>query len=74
MVIGSVVYLNMKSDNISSDLSNIPDQEIINYLQIHSTVNDNQYIIENLSDEGLQQVSNDVSSQEIEQYIKNNSL
>jgi hypothetical protein len=74
MIIGSIAYLNLKSDNITSDLSNIPDQEIINYLQIHSTVNDNQYIIENLSDEGLQQVSNDVSSQEIEQYIKNNSL
>lgn len=74
MIIGSIAYLNLKSDNITSDLSNIPDQEIINYLQIHSTVNDNQYIIENLSDEGLQQVSNEVSSQEIEQYIKNNSL
>jgi hypothetical protein len=74
MIIGSVVYLNIKSDNITSDLSNIPDQEIINYLQIHSTVNDNQYIIENLSDEGLQQVSNEISSQELEQYIKINSL
>lgn len=74
MIIGSVVYFNLKSDNITRDLSNIPDQEIINYLQIHSTVSDNQFIIENLSDDGLQQVSNDVSAEEIEQYINNNTL
>jgi hypothetical protein len=74
MIIGSVVYFNLKSDSITSDLSNIPDQEIINYLQIHSTVSDNQFIIENLSDDGLQQVSNDISVQEIEQYINNNTI
>lgn len=74
MIVGSVVYFNVKSDSISRDLSNIPDQEIIKYLQIHSTVSDNQFIIENLSDDGLQQVSNDVSAEEIEQYINNNSL
>jgi hypothetical protein len=74
MIIGSVVYFNLKSDSISRDLSNIPDQEIINYLQIHSTVSDNLVIIENLSDDGLQQVSNDVSAEEIEQYINNNTL
>ena len=74
MVIGSVVYFNLKSDSINRDLSNIPDQEIINYLQIHSTVSDNLVIIENLSDDGLQQVSNDVSAEEIEQYINYNTL
>jgi hypothetical protein len=74
MIIGSVIYLNIKSDSLSSDLSNIPDQEIITYLQIYSTANDNQFIIDNLSDEVLEQVSNDISAQEIEQYINNNTL
>lgn len=74
MIIGSVIYFNIKSENLSSDLSNIPDQEIITYLQIYSTANDNQFIIDNLSDEVLEQVSNDISAQEIEQYINTNTL
>ena len=73
-VIGTSLYFNSTVYTIGRDLSEVPDQEIINYLQIHSTVNDNQYIIENLSDDGLQQVSSDVSSQEIEQYINNTTL
>ena len=74
LVLGTAVYFNSTVYTISRDLSKIPDQEIINYLQIHSTVGDNQYIIENLSDDGMQQVSSDVSSQEIEQYINNTTL
>jgi len=74
LVLGTALYFNSTGYTIGRDLSAVPDQEIINYLQIHSTVNDNQYIIENLSDDGLQQVSSDVSSQEIEQYINNTTL
>ena len=74
LVLGTAVYLNSTGYTVSRDLSEIPDQEIINYLQIHSTVNDNQYIIENLSEDGLQQVSSDVSLNEIEQYINNTTL
>jgi len=74
LVVGTAVYFNSAGYTISKDLSEIPDQEIINYLQIHSTLNDNQFIIENLSEDGLQQVSSDVSSQEIEQYINNTAL
>jgi hypothetical protein len=74
LVLGTAVYFNSTVYTINRDLSKVPDQEIINYLQIHSTVGDNQYIIENLSDDGMQQVSSDVSSQEIEQYINNTTL
>ena len=74
LVVGTAVYFNSTGYTIGRDLSEIPDQEIINYLQIHSNVNDNQFIIENLSEDGLQQVSSDVSSQEIEQYINNTTL
>jgi len=74
IVLGTAVYFNSTGYTIGRDLSEVPDQEIINYLQIHSTVNDNQYIMENLSEDGLQQVSSDVSSQDIEHYINNTTL
>jgi hypothetical protein len=74
LVLGTAVYFNSTGYTIGRDLSEVPDQEIINYLQIHSTVNDNQYIIENLSEDGLHHVSPDVSSQEIEHYINNTTL
>jgi len=74
LVLSTAVYFNSTVYTIGRDLSEVPDQEIINYLQIHSNVNDNQFIIENLSEDGLQQVSSDVSSQEIEQYINNTTL
>lgn len=74
MAIGSIIYINTQKEAIIEELSQVSDQEIINYLHIHSTVSDQQIIIENLSEDGLQQVSNDVSAQEIEQYINNNTL
>jgi hypothetical protein len=74
LVLGTAVYFNSSGYTINRDLSEVPDQEIINYLQIHSTVNDNQFIIENLSEDGLQQITSDVSSQDIEQYINNTTL
>ena len=74
LVLGTALYFNSTAYTIGRDLSEVSDQEIINYLQIHSTVGDNQYIIENLSVEGMQQVTSDVSSQEIEQYINSTTL
>lgn len=74
MAVGSIIYINTQKEAIIEELSQVSDQEIINYLHIHSTVSDQQIIIENLSEDGLQQVSNDVSAQEIEQYINNNTL
>ena len=74
MIIGSVIYLNSNSSAINRELSGVPDHEIINYLQIHSTVADNQYIIDHLSTEELQQVNNNISTGELELYINNTTL
>lgn len=74
MVMGSVIYFNSSQYTINRKLSDVPDQEIINYLQLHTTVNDNQFIIEHLNTEELQQVSNDISEQELELYINNTTL
>jgi hypothetical protein len=51
LVLGTALYFNSTGYTIGRDLSEVPDQEIINYLQIHSTINDNQFIIENLSED-----------------------
>ena len=74
MIAGSVIYFNSSQYTINRKLSDIPDQEIINYLQMHTTISDNQYIIDHLNTEELQQVSNDISTQELELYINNTTL
>ena len=74
MIIGSVIYFNSNQYTINRKLSDIPDQEIINYLQMHTTVSDNQFIIEHLNTEELQQMDNDISAQELELYINNTTL
>ncbi|HQT22400.1 MAG: hypothetical protein B7X86_08425 [Sphingobacteriales bacterium 17-39-43] len=73
-VIGIFFYFNSSSYIFNKQLSKVPDQDIINYLQFHSTVNDNQYLIENITEDGLQQVSADVSEEDIEQYINSTTL
>ena len=73
-VIGIFLYFNSSSYVFNQQLSKVPDQDIINYLQFHSTVNDNQYLIENITEDGLQQVSADVSEEDIEQYINSTTL
>ena len=74
LVIGIFFYFNSSSYIFNKQLSKVPDQDIINYLQIHSTVNDNQYLIEHITEDGLQQVSTDVSEADIEQYINSTTL
>lgn len=74
LMIGSVIYLNSSSYKFSRQLSEVPDQEIINYLQVHSTASDTPYIIENLTTDEFEQVNPDVSSEELEQYINNSTL
>ncbi len=73
-VIGIFFYFNSSSYIFNQQLSKVPDQDIINYLQFHSTVNDTQFLIDNITEDGLQQVSNDVSEEDIEQYINNTTL
>lgn len=74
LVTASVIYFNSTSYVVGHELSRIPDQEIINYLQVHSTAYDTPYIIENLNTEKLEQVSSDISEDELEQYINNITL
>lgn len=74
LIIASVIYLNSNSSVINRELSRVPDHEIINYLEIHSTVADNQYIIDLLSTEDLQQVNNNISTGELELYINSTTL
>jgi hypothetical protein len=74
LVIGIFFYFNSSSYIFNQELSKVPDQDIINYLQFHSTVNDNQYLIEHITEDGLQQVSTDVSEEDIEQYINSTTL
>lgn len=73
-VIGISLYFNSSRYVFKQQLSKVPDQDIINYLQFHSTVNDNQYLIDNITEEGLEQVSNDVSEEDIEEYINSTLL
>ena len=74
LIAGIFIYFNSSVYTFKKQLSKVPDQEIINYLQFHSTVSDTQYIIENTSEDGLQQVSTDISAEEIEQYINGTTL
>ncbi len=74
LLIGSLIYFNSFYYSFGKQLSEVPDQTIINYLQVNSTINDTQFIIENISTDGLQQITTDVSSEELEQYIKNTTL
>ncbi len=73
-VIGIFFYFNSSSYVFNQQLSKVPDQDIINYLQFHTTVNDNQYLIEHITEDGLQQVSTEVSEEDIEQYINSTTL
>jgi hypothetical protein len=73
-VIGISLYFNSSSYVFKQQLSKVPDQDIINYLQFNSTVNDNQFLIDNITEGGLEQVSNDVSEEDIEAYINSTLL
>lgn len=74
MLVGTVIYFNTTGYTLGKQLSDVPEQEIINYLQIHSTVNDVPYIMENINPEGMKQITTDVSSDELEQYINSTTL
>jgi len=74
LVLGLSIYFNSSGYVFNKQLSSVPDHEIINYLQIHSTVNDNQYLIEHITEDGLQQVSINLSAEDIEHYINSTSL
>jgi len=69
-ILGSVLIFSNREDSFESGLSRIPDQEIINYLQIHSDVGDTPMILESLGQNvNLTDISSDISDDELEEYI-----
>lgn len=65
---------NGKSNIISADLSQVPEQEIINYLQLYSDQMDSQVIVENIESNAFSEVSDEVSAQELKYYLEDTSL
>ncbi|MHB1178021.1 MAG: hypothetical protein ACYCZO_06780 [Daejeonella sp.] len=74
VLIGTGLYFNSSNYQFGQRLSEVSDQEIINYLQVHSTAGDSPFIIENLNPDEFEQISSDVSSEELEQYINSTTL
>ncbi len=73
-MIATGIYFNSNTYNFNEKLAEVPDQEIINYLQAYSTAGDTPFIIENLNPDELEHVTPDVSAEELEQYIKSTTL
>ena len=73
-IIASGIYFNSNTYQFDKQLSEVPDQEIINYLQAHSTAGDTPFIIENLNPDQLEAVTADVSAEELELYINSTTL
>lgn len=73
-MIATGIYLNTDSYNFNEKLAEVPDEEIINYLQAHSTAGDTPFIIENINPDELEKVTPDVSADELELYINSTTL
>lgn len=74
-VVGSVIVFSLQHNTDTKEISSIPEQEIINYLQMHTDVGDNPVIIENLGKTAdLSQINNEISAEELEYYLNNNNL
>ncbi len=73
-MIATGIYFNSDSYNFNQQLSEVPDQEIINYLEVHSTAGDTPFIIETLNPDELEKVNPDVSADDLEQYINSTTL
>ncbi len=74
VMIATGIYFSSDTHNFNEQLSEVPDEEIINYLQAHSTAGDTPFIIENLNPDELEQVTPDVSADELELYINSTTL
>ena len=75
VMIATGIFLNYskkQNSDIDSALSKIPDEEIVNYLEVNSTSGDAEVIAEHLVKTGTTPVVNDAefSDKEIEQYLE----
>lgn len=67
--------MNRSAPNFSAKLSKVPEQEIVNYLQLYSDQMDSQVILENMEhNSAFSDVSEDVSAQELKYYLEDTSL
>jgi len=70
LAVGSALILNNRENSFDSQLGSLPDQEIINYLQLHSDLGDTPLIMESLSQNlNLTNIGNEISDAELEDYI-----
>ncbi len=67
---GTILFFNIKSNTLESKLSGIPEDEIVNYLQVHSDTGDTPVIMDNLGASTASYKGTDLSDQEIEQYLE----
>ena len=68
------VLMFSNSNSFESRLSEVPDQEIVNYLQMYSDQTDVQVIVENLEVKNSLGVTDNISEQELRQYLEETSL
>lgn len=70
LAVSSVFILNNQKNNIESRLGKIPEQEIVDYLQIYSDMGDTPLIMESISQNvNLGSIGSDISEAELEEYI-----
>jgi len=73
-MIGTGIFLNYspkEDSDINSALSKIPDTEIVNYLQVNSSLGDSEAIMEQLAETGIQPaINNEFTEDEIESYLE----
>lgn len=74
VMIATGIYFSSNTYQFNKQLSKIPNQEILNYLQVYSTAGDTPFIIENLNHDQLEAVTQDVSAEELELYINSTTL
>lgn len=73
-MIGTGIFLNYsktQDSDIDSALAEIPDTEIVSYLQANSSIEDSETIAEHLAETGIQPtLNNEFSEEEIESYLE----
>ncbi|MGK6351520.1 hypothetical protein [Parapedobacter sp. DT-150] len=66
----AVLFFNSANDTAnSSQLGSVPDQEILNYLELYGTANDMIYITEHLDDFDEGSIGEGLSEDDIEAYL-----
>ena len=73
LAITASIFLRKSSDPINSQLANLPETEIINYLQNDAETADITTLVESLDHTELSNLDQNISDEEISQYI-NTSL